>query len=85
VGSACRHPAAATGVLRRSSWCRPALVVRRAAGFGSSCPDPLRPRVGTGWIGVNIGVDLVCAGGVNIAGTLGVQVTFGGSRLGCYS
>ena len=54
-----RHPAAATGVGRR--WWRgrrPDLA---------PCPDPARPRVGTGWL------ESGCrAGGVNIAGILGV-------------
>jgi hypothetical protein len=59
VGSARRYPAVATGVLRRSSWRRPTLVVRRTARSGSSCPDPARPQVGTGWIGVRSSVQVV--------------------------
>uniref|UniRef100_A0A0D9YV73 Uncharacterized protein n=1 Tax=Oryza glumipatula TaxID=40148 RepID=A0A0D9YV73_9ORYZ len=62
-----------------ASWRWPALVVRRTAGSGflpksgaSSCGD------GVDWSSV------ICVGGVNIVGTLGVQVTFGGSRRGCY-
>uniref|UniRef100_I1R4Z8 Uncharacterized protein n=1 Tax=Oryza glaberrima TaxID=4538 RepID=I1R4Z8_ORYGL len=43
------------------------------------CPDPAHPQVGTGWLESGRR-----AGGVNIAGILGVQVTFGGSRRGCY-
>uniref|UniRef100_A0A0E0A0W5 Uncharacterized protein n=1 Tax=Oryza glumipatula TaxID=40148 RepID=A0A0E0A0W5_9ORYZ len=75
VASARIHPAAATGVLRRPSWRQPALLVRRTTGSGAGASSG---GEGVDWSPV------VCAGGVNIAGILGVQVTFGGSRRGCY-
>lgn len=72
-------PAAATGVLRRPSRRRPALVVRGTAGSGFLAQ--IRRVLEWGWGGLASGCR---AGGVHIAGTLGLQVTFGGSRRGCY-
>uniref|UniRef100_A0A0E0DGH9 Uncharacterized protein n=1 Tax=Oryza meridionalis TaxID=40149 RepID=A0A0E0DGH9_9ORYZ len=76
-----------TQVSRGCHWRSPALLLASADIGGEEDGQIwlLLPRSGASSGGD--GVDwspVVCAGGVNIAGTLGVQVTFGGSRRGCY-
>uniref|UniRef100_A0A0D3HV30 Uncharacterized protein n=1 Tax=Oryza barthii TaxID=65489 RepID=A0A0D3HV30_9ORYZ len=73
------HPVAATGVLWRPSRCRPALVVRGTAGSGSLAQIQRVLKWGRGGL-----VSGRRVGGVHIASTLGMQVTFGGSRRRCY-